>query len=94
MTGNHLEAILKQASAKLDKDGFLALPDGAVLTLYVAHDGASLTISKVESLRIDGELVYARTAKRETFTLVQSDVFALAVEGAQGQPARRTAGFG
>ena len=94
MTGNHLEAILKQASAKLDKDGFHALPEGAVLTLYVAHDGASLTISKVEAIRLDGELVFARTSKRETYTLVQTDLFALAVEGTVGQPARRTAGFG
>ncbi|WP_394848991.1 hypothetical protein LZC95_16260 [Pendulispora brunnea] len=93
MTGNHLEAILKQASAKLDKDGFLALPDGAALTLYVAHDGASLTIPKVDGVRLDGELVYARTVKRETYTVVQSDLFALAVDGAVGgQPARR-AGF-
>jgi len=94
MTGNHLEAILKQASAKLDKDGFLALPDGAAVTLYVAHDGASLTVSKVEALKLDGELVSARTSKRETYTVVQSDVFALAVEGTVGQPPVRRAGFG
>jgi len=78
----------------LDKDGFLALPDGASVTLYAAHDGASLTIAKVEAIRLDGELVFARTSKRETYTFAQGDLFALAlsVEGAPGQPSRR-AGF-
>jgi hypothetical protein len=94
MTGQHIEAILKQASAKADKDGYLTLADGASLTLYVSHDGASLTVPKVEGLRLDGDLVFARTAKRETFAIVQSDVFALALEAAAtGQPVRR-AGFG
>ena len=94
MTGQHIEAILKQAAAKADKDGYLTLADGAVLTLYISHDGASLTVPKVEAIKLDGELVFARTAKRETFALVQADVFALALEAvAGGQPARR-AGFG
>ena len=93
MTGQQIEAILKQASAKADKEGFLALAEGAALTLYVSHDGASLTVPKVEAVRLDGDLVFARTAKRETFAMVQSDVFALSLEVASGQPARR-AGFG
>ena len=66
MTGEHLEAILKSAQAKPEKDGFVAVPEGAALTLYVAHDGVSLTVSRVEAVKIDGELVHARTARRET----------------------------
>ncbi len=93
MTGEHLEAILKNAQAKAEKDGYLALPDGAVLTLYVAHDGVSLTVSRVEAVKVDGEIVYARTAKKETYALGRSDLFAVALEGAVGQPVRR-AGFG
>lgn len=93
MTGQQIEAILKQASAKADKEGFLVLAEGAALTLYVSHDGASLTVPKVEAIRVDGELVHARTAKRETFCMAQTDVFALSLEAASGQPARR-AGFG
>jgi|ERR1700722_15414298 hypothetical protein len=95
MTGEHLEAILKVAGAKADKDGWMSLPDGNTLTLHIAHDGASMTISRVEALRSDGELVYARNPKRELFAVVRSDVYAVALEGeaAAGKVVRR-AGFG
>ncbi len=95
MTGDHLEAILKVAGAKADKDGWLGLPEGNVLTLHVAHDGASMTISRIEAIRHDGELVFARNAKKELFAVVRSDVFAVALEGdaTAGKVARR-AGFG
>jgi len=95
MTGEHLEAILKLAGAKADKDGWMSLPEGNTLTLHIAHDGASMTISRVEALRSDGELVYARNPKRELFVVVRSDVYAVALEGeaAAGKVVRR-AGFG
>jgi hypothetical protein len=93
MTGEHLEAILKNAQAKAEKDGYTAVPEGATLTLYAAHDGVPLMISRVEAVKSDGDLLYARTARRETFSLSRSDLFAVALEGAVGQPARR-AGFG
>ena len=94
MTGEQFDAILKTAQAKPDKDGWLTLPEGGLLTLYVAFGGASLTVPRVEALRLEGALLYARTPKRELFALAREDVFALAVEGAVlGQPTRR-AGFG
>ncbi len=95
MTGEHLDAILKVAGGKSEKDGWLALPDGATMTLHIAHDGASMTVPKVEAVRQDGELVFARNARRELFAVVRSDVFAVALEGEQaaGKVVRR-AGFG
>lgn len=95
MTGEHLDAILKVAGAKTDKDGWATLPDSGSLTLHVAHDGAGMTVSRIEAIKQDGELVYARNPKRELFALVRSDVFAVALEGegTAGKPARR-AGFG
>jgi hypothetical protein len=95
MTGDHLEAILKVAGAKGDRDGWASLPDGSTMTLHVAHDGASMTVPRIESLRQDGELVYARNSKRELFVVVRSDVFAVALEGdaSAGKVVRR-AGFG
>jgi len=94
MTGEQLETILKAAQlAKAEKDGFASLPDGTTLTLYVARDGGTLTIARVDGVRLEGELVYARTSKRETtYIVVRSDVFAASIDGAVGQPARR-AGF-
>ena len=95
MTGEQLDAILKVAAAKSEKDGWASLPDGSTMTLHVAHDGAGMTISRIEALRQDGELVYARNPKRELFALVRSDVYAIALEGeaAMGKVIRR-AGFG
>ena len=93
MTGEHLEAILKSAQAKAEKDGYTVVPEGATLTLYGGHQGVPLTVPRVEAIKIDGELVYARTGRRETFALHREDLFAVALEGAVGQPARR-AGFG
>jgi len=93
MTPEHFDAILKNAQAKGDKEGYSVLPDGVTLALYVSHDGASLSVSRIEAIRSDGELVYARTQKRETFAVVRSDVYAVMTEGSSGQPQRR-AGFG
>ncbi len=95
MTSDHLDAILKTAHTKQDKEGWHTVPDGGTLTLYVAFNGASLTVGRVEALRFDGELLYARTPKRELFALTRGDVYAVAIEGAgaTGQPPRR-AGFG
>jgi hypothetical protein len=95
MTGDHLEAILKLAGAKGEKDGWASLPDGSTMTLHVAHDGAAMTISRIEAVRQDGELVFARNPKRELFVVVRSDVFAVALEGeaTAGKVVRR-AGFG
>ncbi len=94
MTGEHVDAILKVAAAKADKDGWVSLPDGNTMTLHVAHDGAAMTVSRIEALRQDGELVYARNSKRELFVVVRSDVFAVALESeaAAGRVVRR-AGF-
>jgi hypothetical protein len=53
-------------------------------------------VPRVEALKVEGELVYARAARRETFALLRGDLFAIALEGgggSPGQPARR-AGFG
>jgi hypothetical protein len=95
MTGDHLEAILKVAGAKSEKEGWLVLPDGATLTLHVAHDGAGMTVGRIDAVRQDGELVYARNPKREVTVVVRTDVFAVALEGeaAAGKVVRR-AGFG
>ena len=95
MTGEHLDAILKVAGAKGEKDGWHSLPEGSAMTLHVAHDGASMTVSRIDAVKQDGELVYARNPRRELFVLVRSDVFAVALEGESnvGKVTRR-AGFG
>lgn len=94
MTGEHLDAILKTAHCTKDKEGWYTLSDGATMTLHLSHDGASLSVSRVEAVRSDGDLLYARTPKRELYAVVRADVYAIAFDSsAAGQPARR-AGFG
>ena len=95
MTGDHLDAILKMAGAKSDKEGWMTMPEGSMLTLHVAHDGAAMNVPRIEAMKQEGELVYARNPKRELFVVVRSDVFAAALEGeaAAGKVVRR-AGFG
>ena len=94
MVGEQLQAIFKNAQAKADKDGFTSLPEGTTATLYAAHGGVGLTVSRVEAVKSEGGLLTARTAKRETYMLEIGDLFAVALEGnGTGGPVRR-AGFG
>lgn len=90
MTRDQIEAILKSSGAKSDKDGY-ALPEGSSVTLHIAHDGASLAFQKLESVKFEGELIYAKNVK-QTVAIVTSDVFAIALEGGN-EKARRPAGF-
>lgn len=92
MTREQIETILKSTQGKQEKDGSYALPEGASVTFHVAHDGATLTVQKVEGVRFDGELLFAKSAKQTT-ALATSDVFAVALEGGGGAPVRRPAGF-
>lgn len=92
MTRDQIEGILKTAGAKSDKEGH-GLPEGSNITFHVSHDGASLSFQKIESVRFDGDLVYAKSSK-QSIALVINDVFAVAVEGGSSAPTRRPAGFG
>ena len=92
MTREQIETILKNAGAKSDKEG-QSFPEGSNVTFHVAHAGASLSFQKIENVRFDGELVYLKSTK-QSLALAFADVFAVAVEGASGQTARRPAGFG
>lgn len=78
-----------------ESGGFATLAEGSHLTVYVAHAGATLSVSKVDGYRLDAGLLVLRTAKKETFHVRLDDVFAVAAEGAAGgQPARKPVGFG
>jgi hypothetical protein len=95
MTGEQLDVILKTLGAKSDKDGWQGLSDGNTMGLYVAHEGASITFSRIEALRREGELVFARSTKREMYAVARADIFAVSLdsEGSATKAGRR-AGFG
>lgn len=92
MTRDQIESILKTAGAKSDKEGH-SFSEGSNLTFHVSHDGASLSVQKIENVRFDGDLVFAKSSK-QSVALAIADVFAVAVEGGGNAPSRRPAGFG
>lgn len=93
MTQEQLEAVLKQLSAKPGGDGWWAMPEGTLLGLQLAHAGVSHSVARVESLRVDGEILTART-RRETHCFSRDDVFAVTSDGGGGGEKGRRPGFG
>jgi hypothetical protein len=91
MNQDHLSALLAAAGAKKDSEGWIKAPDGRHVTLHAAFNGVGLTVSRVGAVRVEGQLLHARTAKGDLFILALSDVFAGAVEG--GSATGRKAGF-
>ena len=93
MTEEHFTAIVTAAEAKKNAEGWWVTQEGRHVTLYVgAEGGSSLTVNRVEALRVDGLLVRARSVRGEEYILALEDIYAGAVEP-QAQTGRR-AGFG
>lgn len=92
MTDDHLGALLTVAEGKKEKDGWFTLPEGRHIALYVAFNGASLSVSKVTQMKRDGALLIARTVKEDTYILAIDDVYAGSVEAPASSG--RKAGFG
>ena len=91
MTEEHLTALLTAAEAKRDDEGFTRPAEGRTLTLYLASGSASLTVSKIEALKVDKDLIRARTTKGEIFLVELKDVYAGSVDTSGGSA--RKAGF-
>jgi hypothetical protein len=91
MQTEHLKAILTAAGAREADEGWNEAPEGRTITLYAAHDGATLTIPRAVAIRVLGEMVHARTQKGETYIVMQADLFAGSVDGSAN--AGRKAGF-
>jgi hypothetical protein len=93
MTEEMFRVVLETANAKSDKDGWNTLPEGRMMTLYVAHHGVQLTVAKVEALRSASSIVRARTSKGDTFLMALDDIFATALDAGSESHAARKAGF-
>ena len=93
MTDEMLHAVLETAGAKLDKDGWSALPEGRLMTLYAAHGGVPLTIAKIEAVKVNQRLTWARSPKGEVYVIHLDDLFAAAMDRGHEAPSARKAGF-
>ncbi len=91
MTSEHLSALLSAAEAKTDDAGWAATEEERTITLYVSRDGASLTVARLTSIKPEGDLVFAKNVRGETFVLALADLFAGSVEGQKDSG--RKAGF-
>ncbi len=94
MTEAMLKRILEEAQAKKGEGGEQELGEGRRLTVYVAHAGVPLTVSKVVGLRVlEGATVQVRNDKGERTFLALEDIFAAGVEGSGPSANARKAGF-
>lgn len=93
MTEAMLNRVLTEAEAQKD-GGEFKLGDGRRLTLYAGHAGVSLTITRIEGLKlVDDGTVVARNDKGDRFFVALPDLFAVAAEGSTTAAASRKAGF-
>lgn len=94
MTVEMFKVILEKAECKT-KAGESTMPEGRTIALYVAHEGVSLTISRLVSLRLelDGQLIEARDHRGELYMVPLADIFAASVAGGTGDTPVRKAGF-
>jgi hypothetical protein len=90
MTADLIGALLEQSRAAKAEDGWLNL-DAYSLTLHTAFNGASLSLARVEGVKIAGPLVYARTSRGETHVVRLDDLFAGSIEASREKG--RKAGF-
>ncbi|HEY5961466.1 MAG TPA: hypothetical protein VIV60_33135 [Polyangiaceae bacterium] len=91
MTSEHLSALLQAASAKTDDEGWQHPAEGRSMTLHLAHDGATLSISRICAARVTGKLVYTKSSQGELYVVSLDDLFAGSVEGPR--EVGRKAGF-
>jgi hypothetical protein len=90
MAREHVDAALKLADAK-QEDDWSMLPEGRSLNLYVAKDGATLNITRIEAVAFEEPLLRARTTSGEVFLVTLNEVFAAAAVGSVAKT--KKAGF-
>ncbi len=93
MTEAMYTALLDKAEAKKNKSGEAELPEGRTMTLYVAHEGCSMSVSRVVGLKLDANIIEARNNKGELFVISLEDAFAGSISGGSKSSESRSAGF-
>jgi len=90
MTSEQIASLLELAEASKTADAWLSL-ETHTLTLHAAFNGASLSLSRIQSLKLVGPLIYAKTSRGEIHVVRLEDVFAGSIEPSREK--ERKAGF-
>ena len=93
MTSDMFNTVLAKAEATTAKRGPATLPDGKTLTLYVANNGASMSVGNLIATRLVGDVVEARNKKGELYLFALVDVYAASIRSEGDGDASRKAGF-
>jgi hypothetical protein len=91
MTSEHLTALLGVANATPDAEGWQKPAEGRTLTLHLGHAGVSLSVSRIATLRVENDMLFAKSTHGEEYVVLLADVFAGSVEGMKD--VSRKAGF-
>ena len=92
MTKDAFEALLTVAGAA-EEDGVQHFGAGRTVTLHLSHGGAQLSVSRVETVKIQGELVEAHDQKGQVHLFAVADLFAATCSAPKEDAAGRSAGF-
>jgi len=79
MTSDQIASLLELTEPRKADGGWLELGQH-LLTLHTAFNGAALSLSRIEGVRLAGPLVFARSARGEIHVVRLEDVFAGSVE--------------
>ena len=90
MTQEQFNAVIKMLSISTGAEG-LQLPADQTLSVYASRAAASLNVTKVEKLKLEGELLYLRNHRGEQYVLLLEDIFAVALDPPSASS--RKAGF-
>ena len=80
MTRDQVHMLLNALPSTKADDGCFSPPTERSLTLYASHDGVGLTVSKVDGVYVDHDMLRARTSKGETYMLSIEDLFAVSLD--------------
>lgn len=90
MTADQLAALLKLAESTKVDDGWSSLGP-FTLTLHTAFNGASLSLTRIDAVKVAGSLLLAKSSRGETHVVLLENIFGGTIE-----PSRETgrkAGF-
>jgi hypothetical protein len=90
MTADQLAKLLELAEARKGDEGWVSL-EQYTLTLHTAFNGASISFSRIEEVKVTAPLLFAKSTRGETHVVRVEDIFAGTIEASREKG--RKAGF-